>query len=229
MPRTTSVLVTVIAVIALTLLAAPAGATITTYTNSIAWSGATTNIFTIDFSGSASAVSPYVTDYNTADGLTINGVKIVGYTGETGVYSMSAWNPNGARGNWGSGDYLSGGYSPGYLLVTLPDSGSTAVSFNLMSYPAAKSVLVTLEGGGSFTVPTFARPTLAFWGFVSDTPITSVRLSTTGGYTGIDNLAYSNSDPPPPPEGETPEAQTFFLGGSGIAVLWLARRLRRYC
>jgi hypothetical protein len=228
MPRTTSVLVTVIAVIALTLLAAPAGATITTYTNSIAWSGATTNIFTIDFNGYASAVSPYFTDYSTSEGLTINGVKIVGYTATTGVYNMSAVNPNAYLSDWGSGDYMRGGWSPGYLLVTLPGSGSTAVSFNLMSYPGGKSVLVTLASGEFYTIPTFAKPALAFFGFVSDTPITSVRLSTTNGSTGLDNLAYSTSDTPPPP-GEAPETQTLFLGGSGIAVLWLARRMRRYC
>lgn len=229
MSRTTSVLVTLIAVIALTLLAAPAGATITTYTNSIAWSGATTNIFTIDFSGYASAVSPYTTNYSTAGGLTIHGVSIVGFTATAGEYNLTAWNPAGGMGNWNSGDYLAGGWSPSYLLVTLPDSGSTAVGFDLMSYPAAKSVLVTLATGELYTIPTYAKPTLAFFGFVSDTPITSVSLSTTGGYTGIDNLAYSASDPPPPPDGETPEAQTFFLGASGIAVLWLARRMRRFC
>jgi hypothetical protein len=225
MPRTTSVFVTVIAVIALTLLAAPAGANVTTYTNSILWSGATTNIFTIDFSGSASAVSPYLTGYSTAEGLTINGVQIVGYTATTGVYNLTAWNPAGGMGNWNSGDYLAGGWSPSYLLITLPGTGSTAVGFNLMSNPAASSVLVTLAGGDSYTVLTSAPPTPGFWGFVSDTPVTSVRLSATGGYALFDNLAYSTSDP----ASETPEAQTFFLGGSGIAVLWLARRLRRYC
>jgi len=47
-----------------------------------------------------------------------------------------------------------GGYSPGYLLVTLPGSGSTAVSFNLMSYTAGKNVLVTLANGEFFSVPT---------------------------------------------------------------------------
>ncbi len=228
MPRTTSVFVTVIAVIALTLLAAPAGANVTTYTNSIAWSGATTNIFTIDFSGSANAVSPYTTDYSTAAGLTINGVQIIGYTETTGEYNLTAVNPNAFQGDWGSGDYLRGGWSSSYMLITFPGTGSTAVAFNLMSNPAAKSVLVTLADGDSYTVPTFAKPTLAFFGFVSDTPIASVRLSATGGYTLLDNLAYSTSDPAPP-EGEVPEAQTFFLGGSGIAVLWLARRLRRFC
>jgi hypothetical protein len=159
--------------------------------------------------------------------LTINGVSIVGYTGEPAVYNMSAWNPAGGMGSWGSGDYLRGGYSPGYLLVTLPGSGSTAVSFNLMSYTVGKNVLVTLASGESYSVPTYASPTMAFFGFVSDTAITSVRLSTTAGYTELDNLSYSGADPLPPVE-EVPEAQTFFLGGSGIALIWLARRLRRY-
>jgi hypothetical protein len=229
MPRITSVLVPSIVMIALTLLAAPAGANLTTYTNSTAWQGATTNIFTIDFNGSASAVSPYTTDYSTSGGWSFNGVSIVGYGWVTGGYNLSAWNPLGNQGNWGSGDYLLGGYSPGYMLVTLPGSGSTAVSFNLMSNPSGKIIQVTLAGGETYNVPTYASPTPAFFGFVSDTPVTSVSLSTTGGYAGLDNLAYSVSSPPLPLVAEAPEAQTFFLGGGGIAMLCLARRLRRYC
>jgi hypothetical protein len=214
--------------IALTLLAAPAGANITTFPNLADWQGATTNIFTIDFAGSALDVSPYTTDYSTSAGWSFNGLSIVGYGWATGAYNLNAWNVAGHQGDWNSGDYLLGGWSPGYMLVTLPGSGSTAVSFNLMSNPSGKSIVVTLAGGDSYTIPTYAVPTMAFFGFVSDTPIASVRLSTTGGYTGLDNLSYSTSDPAPP-DGEAPEAQTFFLGGSGIALLWFARRLRCRC
>ncbi len=96
-----------------------------------------------------------------------------------------------------------------------------------MSYTTGRTVLVTMWDGASIldshSVPTFARPTEAFLGVISDTPITSVTFSASGGYTLMDNFAYSQVAADP-----TPEAGTLLLGGIGLAALWGAMRLRRF-
>ncbi len=219
MPRTTPAAVLPIVMIALTLLAVPAGATIQTYSNRTLWEAATSGVFTIDFNGYAAASLPYCSDYTTG-GLKINDVSFTG-TGSAGLW---AYNPAGGMGSWGSGDFLWGGYFPGYILATLPGTGSTAVGFDVMSYTAGKSVLVTLSSGDSYTVPTYSSPTRAFSGFVSSTPIEWVRFSTSSGYTELDNFSSSSL-----PVEETPEAQTIFLAGTGLLTLWFARRMRRAC
>ena len=210
---------TLIAMIALTLLAVPAGASMQYYTSQTEWIAATSDVFTIDFNGYGQGYAPYYVDYSTGGGITLGGVNFVGFTGITDEYRLEVDNPGRDSGDWGSGDYLRGGWAPSYVLVTLPGSGSTAVGFNLMSYPNAKVVLVTFSTGDSRSVSTFTRPTQAFLGAISDTPITSVSFSTSGGYTLLDNFQYE----------ETPEADTVLLGGLGLAALVFARRLRLSC
>jgi len=210
-----------IAIIALALLTVPAGATVTVQNTRADWEALTTGFFEtlVDFNGLAPAYSPYSTDYSTAAGLTINEVTFVGFTGEAGVYGMRVRNPAGSPGNWNSGDYLDVGYAPGYLLATRP-LGITAVGVDLMSNSPGKAVTVTLSTGESYSVPTYALPTRAFIGFVTDTPIASIRFSVSSGYAEIDNFSYATS---------TPEPDALVLAGAGLIGLIIARRLRRRC
>jgi hypothetical protein len=210
-------MVVLIAMITLTLLAVPAGATLQYYTSPSAWAAATSGVFTtVDFNGYGLAYAPYYTDYSTGGGLTLGGVNFLGYGGEQ--YFLQVDNPAADSGNWNSGDYLRGGYSPGYIVATLPGTGALAVAFELMSFPNGKTISVTPSSGDPYNLPTSARPNRTFLGLVSDTPITSVRFSAPGGYTLLDNFQYE----------QIPEGSTLLLGGLGLAALWVGRRLRRY-
>jgi hypothetical protein len=209
---------TLIGTIALTLLAAPAGATfLNTYTDRTAWTTAAGAPLTIDFNGLASTTSPYTTEY--LAGITVEGVTFISFDGE-GKANLFAYGAASAAGNWGSGDYLRGGYAPGYLLATISGAGSTAIGFDLMSFAAGKTIQVTFTGGEVRSIATSAAPNLAFFGVISDTPITSVQFSGNGGFTLLDNFSYLETE-------ETPEAGTMLLGGAGLALLAAARRLRR--
>ncbi len=178
-----------IALIALTLLAAPAGATfINTYTDRTAWTAAAAGtIVTLDFNGLASPVSPYYTAY--LSGITQDGVSIVSYDG-AGNPNLYALGSSSSAGNWGSGDYLRGGYSPGYMIATIEGSGSTAIGFDLMTQASKGTVTVTFSSGEVRTVATTAAPNRVFFGVIADTPITSVHLSTSGANTFMENNTY---------------------------------------
>lgn len=206
-----------IAAITLTLLAAPAGATfVNTYTDRTAWTAAAGVVTTIDFNGLASTTSPYTTAY--LSGITIDGVTFVSYDGD-GNPNLMAYGASSAAGNWGSGDYLRGGYAPGYLQATIAGSGSTAIGFDLMSFSAGKTITVTFSSGEVRSIATSALPNRVFFGVISDTPITSVRYAGNSGFTLLDNFSYLQAE-------ETPEAGTWLLGGLGLAFLAAARKLR---
>ncbi len=206
-----------IALITLTLLAAPAGATfISTYTDRTAWTAAAGVVTVIDFNGLASTTNPYTTEY--LGGITLDGVTFVSYDG-AGNPNLMAYGASSAAGNWGSGDYLRGGYSPGYLLATLPGSGSTAIGFDLMSFPAGKTITVTFSSGEVRNIATLAAPNRVFFGVITDTPVTSIQFAGSGAFTLLDNFSYASF-------AETPEAGTWLLGGVGLAFLLAARRLR---
>jgi hypothetical protein len=119
---------------------------------------------------------------------------------------------------------LAGGWGPGYLMVTLP-AGITALGADVMTISALpQNVTVTLGTGESYTIPTLANPTRAFIGFTSTDPITTIRFSGSGAYAALDNFSYGSM-----PAEETPEPDTLIFGATGLAGLWLARRLRRFC
>jgi hypothetical protein len=211
-----------IAIIALALLAVPARATVTVQNTSADWNALTTGFFTtlVDFEGLAtSSVNP---TYNTADGLTLGGVKFVGDNLDGTYYLQAFDSAKGGTFNWASGDYILGsGWGTKYIQVTLP-AGITAVSTDVMnSNGVPQLVTVTLSTLESYTVSTFANPTRGFTGFISDTPIEWVRFSAASSYTVIDNFTYGFES--------TPEPDALFLAGTGLIGLWFARRLRRRC
>ncbi len=222
MLHTNRTIARLIAIIALALLAVPAGATVTVQNTIADWQALTTGFFTtlVDFEGLATTgVSP---TYNTADGLTLSGIKFVGDNLDGSYYLQAYDSSEGGLYNWGSGDYIvGGGWGPKYLQVTLP-AGITAVATDVMTSLPGHLVTVTLSTGEWYTVGTSANPTRTFTGFVSDTPVEWVRFSAADSRPAIDNFTTAFTS--------TPEPDALFLAGAGLIGLWLARRLRRrYC
>jgi hypothetical protein len=211
-----------IAMIALTLLAAPAGATPLLYDAQPAWAAAVSNIITTPFDGQAGAST--FTPYNTGGGLTVSGVNFVGFTGTAGTYSLKVYNPAyDSTFDRGSGPSLGGGYSPGYILATLPAGGVTALAFDFASETKGKSVTIILSSGDSYTLTSPSDSTMDFFGLTSTVPITNIQFSASTTFTMIDNFAYGDL-----PAEETSEPAALLLGATGLAGIWLARRLRRY-
>ena len=216
-----------IAMIALTLLAAPAGATPLLYDTQPAWAAAVSNIITVDFEGLATSAYPFYTTYNTAGGLTLPdaaGVNFVGFNGDQSANVLRVYYPDNASGyNRGSGDSLAGGYSPGFIQATLPAGGVTALAFNFASEVKGNNVTITLSSGEAYTILSASDNTMKFFGLTSLVPITTVKINAANTYAMIDNFAYGDL-----PTEETSEPAALLLGATGLAGIWLARRLRRY-
>jgi hypothetical protein len=219
MPHTRSLFAGLIATIVLALLAVPASATVLVQNTQAEWLALTSNVFTIDFEGLATpSVNP---TYNTAAGLTLNGVTFVGDQLDGTYYLQAFDSAMGGAYNWASGDYILGsGWGVKYIQITLP-ANVMGVAADVMTNASGHDVTVTLPTGGPYTVHTFANPTHAFIGFTSDTPIDWIRFSASGAYTVIDNFSFDALT--------TPEPDTLILAGLGLAGLWLAKRLRRFC
>ena len=60
---------------------------------------------------------------------------------------------------------------------------------------------------------------------VPDVAITDIKFSATNTFTMIDNFSYASI----PGAEETPEPIGLVLGATGLAAIWLARRMRRFC
>jgi len=212
-----------IAVIVFASMAVPAGATSILITDRDAWTSASSSVTTIDFEGLATPAVPG--NYSNASGLFLGGVQFIGLTPPDSFY-LYAEDPAAATNyNWNSGDVLMGpsaAWGAGYLQVNLP-AGATAVGADLMSHtPFADTFTVSLSTGETFTVATSSRPQRAFAGFISDTPLTSVRFRPYTGVPMVDNFSWGSAAAT-----ETPEIVTMLMGGSGLLLLLLARLLCR--
>ena len=135
--------------------------------------------------------------------------------------------------NWGTGDALiqnedrpNAGSPLPYVNIILP-ANITSLGLDLFTTsPQALSYTITVAGN-QYTVPTFAQPTLAFWGITSDTAITSLQLSLQGTtYNSssnelLDNFRFGASNLT-----AAPEAGTYLLIGTGlIGFVVLRKRL----
>ena len=220
MLRTKRTTARLIAIIALALLAVPAGATVTVQNTQADWQALTTGYFTtlVDFNTLTKD-----TDYSTSAGLTLGGIKFVGDNLDSSYFLQAHDSTEGGSYNWGpGGSYILGsGWGTKYIQVTL-SAGITAVSADVMnSNGVPQLVTVTLSTGESYTVNTFANPTRGFIGLISDAPLDWVRFSAASSFTVIDNFTYGAES--------TPEPDALFLAGTGLIGLWFARRLRRRC
>ena len=172
-----------------------------------AFNAATTGRTTLDFTPYTVPGSGQATSYSTAAGLTVDGVNFVGNVTGGGHYLYvvnpsnyfiySGWdgNPTVLQGPTGTGTPPS---AQGVLDITLP-AGTTAVGTNLYTVENGpevygESVHIQLSTGDSFTVPTFQKsdaPDLAFAGFTSTVPITSMQISMpNAGYPDLSGFVF---------------------------------------
>ena len=148
-----------IVMIAITLLAVPAGASPTLYPTQADWTAAVTNIITAPFNGQAGSAA--YTWYNTSAGLTVGEVNFLGFTGEPGVYNLRVYNPAyDSAFDRGSGPSLGGGWSPTNLVATLPAGGVYALAFDIATEAKGRSVLITLSSGETYTITSPANSRL---------------------------------------------------------------------
>lgn len=211
--------------------------TITTYSTLASWQAATEAGYqTATFAGLAPSNGD--TLYNTASGVTVDGVQFVGYN-SSGTSDLEVIDTSGSNYtwyDWGTGDSIiqnldrPNSSSPlPYIDIILP-ANITAFGIDLWTTsPQALNYTITVNGN-QYTAPTFSQPTLAFWGITSDTPISSLQLTLQGttyngssnelmddfvfGTAGADDLQTA------------PEAGTYLLIGTGlIGLVALRKRL----
>jgi len=210
--------IALIAMIALTLLAAPAGATMTYYGSQASWAAATSGVFTtITFD------DPSVTTYAdyTTTGLHLYEPVVFTATDLLRVYDADyAASGHSVPASW-SGDYLLGSGWGKHIQASLP-AGVYAVAAQVFTVSFGNNMSFAFSTGDAYGPVATAVGASTFAGFVSDSPIEWVRFSAAGSYTAVDNFAYSQME-------ETPEASTLLLAGAGLIGLLLARRLRRLC
>jgi hypothetical protein len=206
-----------IAMIALTLLAAPAGASIEYFTSQSAWAAATAGVFTIDFEDVAVSDPPGYNDYSVG-GLQLHDVGFAANPEESGglrVCSLGCEQRSSFTGN-----YLRGNtWSTKFFQAALP-ADAYALSMLVLTDPRGSTVTFSFSTGDSYVMSTYTDTVPDFIGVLSDEPIQWVRMGSDGTNTVLlDNFAYG--------EAATPEANTILLGGLGLAALLVSRRLSR--
>jgi hypothetical protein len=220
-----------------------ARATPITYSERGAWQSQVISPTIVDFEtvGDGS----YWLNDTTAAGYGSNGATFVAYKfltpGLTEYYTQVVNNTYGQARDFGTGAVLDtvnpqwSPISPAYIAVQFPSS--TAFGFDVMTFlPStgqyAKDVDIWLSDGAGtyyYRINTNARTaTPAFFGVVSPTPFTSVKIQAVNAETILDNFSFGSAvagAPPPPPEGgETPEMATAILIISGLLFLRFGKK-----
>jgi len=199
-------------------LPCPVQAAVVEYTDRAAWLAAVGSVTNVDFEGIAPPGGE--TLYVTPAGLTLSGVNFL---------APQSISPSGFSeevvsgdvpyvGSWGSGDKLQAGEVE--VDMTLP-KGVTAVGSDIMVTLNAvapgspsQTYTATLSTGETFTnIPSSPPPHRSFIGFISTSPIASLKLVSSATFPMIDNVAFS----------AVPEPSTVLL----IVVALLAMRLFR--
>ena len=213
------------------------GANITFLDTRVAFTGAATNLTTINFEG----VGPTnaAPNFPNPAGLTTSGVNFTTSgtgpfgTGVVTVYGAAIAGMQSPVLNTGTGAILVWGppNQPGtaFLNAALPP-GTTAVGMDFWAQqPFVSAIELTVNASDAtsqmFTVNTVTRPTASFAGFTSDVPITSVLLRTPAGQTGlvVDNFSVGQSSTPGPIP-QVPEPITALLLSAGLAGLVVVKK-----
>lgn len=213
--------VVLIVMITLMLLAAPAGATMTYYSDQTSWEAATSNVFTIDFSDVVVPDVPGYVDYSTT-GLQLHDVTFTASpAAEEGLQVIKSAGVCPANA-FGAGNYFLCGntWEAKYFEAALP-ANVIAVAMNLLPVTYAFPVTLSFSSGDTQVIPALTSATPVFAGFTFDQPVSWVKFEATSNRTSLDNFAYSQIT-------ETPEVSTLLLAGLGMISLLFARRLTRF-
>lgn len=205
--------------------------TITTYSDPVSWSAATTPGYqTVTFTGLAPSGGS--TNYSSATGVTNLGVEFIGYnsagTSVIQVVDSSAFSWY----NDGTGDALLESASPEpssssplpYINIVLP-ANITALGMDLWTTSTPAMSYSIVVAGNTYTVPTVGSNTETFWGITSDTAVSSLQLTVPAATSSsstealLDNFSFGASD-----MSAAPEAGTYLLIGSGLISLIVLRK-----
>lgn len=211
----------------------PARAAYVVYTDRASFNAATILTATLDFEEVTDELS---SRYDTPAGLTLSGVNFQGILDVPGPHDLfsstgylftvdPSYDPIFNSYSWGSGRVLAGpdgAHDPvndvysGHILVTL-SPGVTAIGVDLMTFdPFADSVDILFANGDSFSVPTLDNPNRAFFGYTSDSAISSITFrSHNPSFLNMDNFSFGEVNPTPAPAGVV----LFGLGFAGLGML----------
>jgi hypothetical protein len=195
---------------------------VTTYTSMASWQAAANSLTAIDFASQTLGSYP--------SGLTISFIQFSDGVANVPLNIMDT--AGSLYFDFGTGralevgtDRPNSGSPVPYIHMVLP-AAVTAIGFNLFSASPTGLTFTVTTPSGTYSAPTFAQPTLAFWGITSDTPITTLDLTLQGAvFQGgslafVDNIQFGAADAP------VPEAATCLTIGSGLLVLGLLRKRR---
>jgi len=196
---------TVFALMALFVTAVPAHAQVTTFTSRSSWNAAAGTSLTIDFEGIVAR-----NGFQEFPSLTLSGVTFAsgGGTPPTprpllavaggATLGVSSWNSGAMLNATSLGTQLGSTVLPTVGSVTLP-YGVTAFGFNYGTtaagiFPGLMETgpwSVQLSTGQAFPIAgSSPPPTMAFFGVVSNTPISSIQINPGATFELIDNLSY---------------------------------------
>jgi hypothetical protein len=208
------------------LVSQQAGATLISYSSRAVFDVATSGTTNIDFE--AQNTAPPFTYYG--GGLAISGVSFTN-PGNSYLYVADVGAvPPGY--NWGSGaNLLFGSNAEGSRFHIALPAGTTAFGFDFMTEDDSNtntgdigSYTFVVDGASTFSGTSLTRPNRAFFGVVSDIPISAVDvnlLSAVGGSRPlgvIDNFEFGTA-------AAVPEPASLMLLGTGLLGL-VARRRR---
>lgn len=134
--------------------------------------------------------------------------------------------------DWGSGDVLSDQFSSNASFnITLP-GGFGAVGTDIMSFdPYLASIKISLSTGEEFMVNTNDFPNRAFFGFISNNPITSLVIDNlSGSFLNLDNFSFGDAiqgDGNGNDHGVIPEPSSLALMTIGLSGLASLKRRRK--
>ncbi|MEO8025505.1 MAG: hypothetical protein ABI823_03490 [Bryobacteraceae bacterium] len=208
--------------VAFFLAASAHGATVT-YSDTTAFSNVTTGITTIDFGpGDLGPVAGGI--LTTYSPITVSGT----YCGSPNLSVVASPSPETHDIDWGTEMARIGGgcgnASDG-IRINL-GAGFTAAAIRIASFWEGQTVVVKLSTGDTYSVSTANAPPATFWGFTSDVAVTYIDVSGGGNFAPlVGQIQYGVAGAAGDGGGETPEAMTLLLIGSGLLIF---RGMKRF-